>query len=149
MIDSLVYPRRLFVIENDINWLGPVATTTCQETGQMIYGAMWTPGNFGFSLVGGHSHFAFLSSQTTDLDTYITHFLINGGTRDIKRVQTMSAKVTSSTSLCWTVPTLPQVKDEMGVCSLFLVGECRCWKGWEEMVLSERRVLKECAKCSG
>lgn len=106
MLAALVYPRGLFVIENDIDWLGPVSTTACQEIGQMIYSANGLPGNFGFSLVGGHSHCAFPSAQTTDLDTYITHFLINGGTGDIKQVQTSSAKVTLSTYYSWTVPSL-------------------------------------------
>jgi len=106
MLAGLVYPRGLFVIENDIDWLGPVSTTACQEIGQTIYGALGVPGNFGFSLVGGHSHCAFPSAETTDLDTYITHFLINNGTGDVKQVQTSSAKVTLSTYYSWTVPTL-------------------------------------------
>jgi hypothetical protein len=106
MIVGLVYPRRLFVIENDSDWLSPVSTTTCQEIGQMIYGAMGAPENFGFLLVGGHSHGAFLRSQMTDLDAYITHFLINGGTGDIRQVQTISAMITSGTYYTLTVPTL-------------------------------------------
>lgn len=106
MLAGLVYPRGLFVIENDIDWLGRVSTTVCQEIGQMIYGAMGTPGNFGFSLVGVHGHCAFPSSQTTNLDTYITHFLINGGTGNIKQVQTSSAKVTLNIYYNWIVPTL-------------------------------------------
>ena len=87
MIGGLVYPRRLFVIQNDIDWLSPVATTACHENGLMIYGAMGAPENFGFLLVGGHSHGAFPSSQTTelDLDTHITHILVNGDTGDIDR----------------------------------------------------------------
>lgn len=63
----------------------------------MIYGAMGTPGNFGFSLVGRHSYSAFPSSQTTDLNKFITHLLINGGTGGIKQVQASSAKVTLRT----------------------------------------------------
>jgi hypothetical protein len=47
MIGGLVYPRSLFVILNDIDWLSPVATTACHENGQMIYGAMETPGGLG------------------------------------------------------------------------------------------------------
>jgi hypothetical protein len=68
--------------------------------------AMGTPRNFGLSLVGVYGHCAFPSSQTTDLDTYIAHSLINGGMRDIKQVQTSSAKVTLSTYCNWFVPTL-------------------------------------------
>jgi hypothetical protein len=74
MLAELVYPHGLFVIENDIDWLGPISTTACQEIGQIIYGALGTPRNFGISLVGGHSHCAFPSSQTTDLDIYYAFF---------------------------------------------------------------------------
>jgi hypothetical protein len=106
MLAGLVYPRGLFVIENDIDWLGPVSTTARQEIGQLIYSANGATGNFGFSLVGGHSHCAFPSSQSTDLNAYITHFLINGGTGDIKQVQTSSAKATLSRYYSWAVPSL-------------------------------------------
>jgi hypothetical protein len=103
---ALVYPRGLFVIENDIDWLGPVSTTACQEIGQLVYKANGLPQNFGFSLVGGHSHCAFPSSQTADLDSYITHFLVNGGTGDLTGVTKSSATVTLSTYYSWTVPAL-------------------------------------------
>jgi hypothetical protein len=106
MLAGLVYPRGLFVIENDIDWLGPVSTTACMEIAQTIYNANGAGGNFGFSLVGGHSHCAFPSSQGTDLNAYITHFLVNGGTGDIKQVQTSSVKATLSTYYSWTVPSL-------------------------------------------
>jgi hypothetical protein len=75
---GLVYPRGLFVVENDIDWLGPVSTTGCMEIGQIIYKALGSSDGFGFSLVGGHDHCSFPSSQQSDLTAFITKFLLNG-----------------------------------------------------------------------
>lgn len=72
---ALVYPRGLFVLENDIDWLGPVSTTGCMEIGQLIYNALGSNDGFGFSLVGGHSHCSFPSSQQNDLTAFINKFL--------------------------------------------------------------------------
>jgi len=73
MLAGLVAPRGLFVIENDIDWLGPVSTTGCMEIGQLIYQALGVPDNFGFSLVGGHGHCQFPSAQQADLSAYIVN----------------------------------------------------------------------------
>lgn len=104
MLAALTVPRGLFVIENDIDWLGPVSTTGCMEVGQLIYKAYGAPEAFGFSLVGGHSHCAFPSAQQADLTTYINHYLLGTGT--VTQVQKSSAKVTLSDYYTWTVPTL-------------------------------------------
>jgi hypothetical protein len=73
---ALVYPRGLFVIENDIDWLGPVSTTACMEIGQLIYGALGSNDSFGFSLVGNHNHCSFPSSQQQALTAFINKFLL-------------------------------------------------------------------------
>lgn len=77
---AMIVPRGLFAIENNIDWLGPVATTGCMKAGRAIYKSYGVPNNMGFSLVGGHSHCQFPSSQQTDLTTYINYFLLNGAT---------------------------------------------------------------------
>jgi hypothetical protein len=78
-LPALVAPRGLFVIENDIDWLGPISTTTAMKAGRMIYKGLGVGPNFGFSLVGGHSHCSFPSAQTTDLNAYINAFLLGSG----------------------------------------------------------------------
>ncbi|KAL1872468.1 hypothetical protein VTK73DRAFT_1465 [Phialemonium thermophilum] len=82
---ALVAPRGLFVIENDIDWLGPVSTTVCMKAGRQIYKALGVGPNMGFSLVGGHSHCQFPSATTANLNSYIDAFLGAGGkTNDVE-----------------------------------------------------------------
>lgn len=105
MLAALVAPRGLFVIENDIDWLGPVSTTGCMKAGRLIYKAVGAPNNMGFSLVGGHSHCQFPSAQQTDLSTYINYFLLKTGSAP-GAIEKSSASVDVSTWANWDVPTL-------------------------------------------
>ncbi|KAB5585723.1 hypothetical protein GE09DRAFT_1234374 [Coniochaeta sp. 2T2.1] len=82
---ALVAPRGLFVIENDIDWLGPVSTTACMKAGRAIYKGLGVGPNMGFSLVGGHSHCQFPSGTTANLNSYINKFLLGQGeTNDVE-----------------------------------------------------------------
>jgi hypothetical protein len=82
---AMVSPRGLFVIENDIDWLGPVSTTACMKAGRMIYQGLGVGPNMGFSLVGGHQHCQFPSASTTNLNSYINAFLLGQGkTNDVE-----------------------------------------------------------------
>lgn len=98
-------PRGLFVIENDIDWLGPVSTTGAMKAGRLIYKAYGVPNAMGFSLVGGHAHCSFPSAQTTDLNTYIGYYLLKSGSAP-GAVETSSSSVDMSQWAPWTVPTL-------------------------------------------
>ena len=89
---ALVAPRGLFVIENDIDWLGPVATTGCMKAGRQIYDAVGVRSNMGFSLVGGHSHCQFPSATTANLNSYINKFLL-GTSQTTNDVETSKATV--------------------------------------------------------
>ncbi|KAK0621829.1 4-O-methyl-glucuronoyl methylesterase [Bombardia bombarda] len=77
---ALVAPRGLLVLENDIDWLGPVSTTACMKAGRSIYEALGVKGNMGFSLVGGHGHCSFPSSDNANLLSFINRFLVGTGT---------------------------------------------------------------------
>jgi hypothetical protein len=101
---ALTVPRGLFAIENDIDWLGPMSTTACMQVGQQIYKAYGVPEAFGFSLVGGHSHCQFPSSQQADLTTYINKYLL--GTGSISQVSKSSVSPKLSDYYSWTVPSL-------------------------------------------
>lgn len=105
MLAALIAPRGLFAIENDIDWLGPVSTTGCMKAGRLIYKALGVPNNMGFSLVGGHSHCQFPSSQQADLTTYINYFLLKSGTAP-GAVEKSSANVNVADWAPWTLPTL-------------------------------------------
>ncbi|KAI3322777.1 carbohydrate esterase family 15 protein [Xylariaceae sp. AK1471] len=105
MLAALVAPRGLFVMENDIDWLGPVSTTGCMKAGRLIYKGVGVPNNMGFSLVGGHGHCQFPSSQQADLTSYMNYFLLNGGTAP-GAVEKSSSNVAMADWAPWTVPTL-------------------------------------------
>lgn len=104
LLAGLVAPRGLFVIENDIDWLGPGSTTPCMETGQLIYQAVGAKNAMGFSLVGGHAHCSFPSQQQADLTAFLGRYLL-GGTTD-KFVQISSFSWNRNDWVDWTVPSL-------------------------------------------
>ncbi|KAI0448961.1 hypothetical protein F5B21DRAFT_518537 [Xylaria acuta] len=105
MLAALVAPRGLFIAENDIDWLGPVSTTGCMKAGRLAYKGAGVPNNMGFSLVGGHNHCQFPSSQQADLTSYINYFLLKSGTAP-GAVEKSSASVDVTEWATWTVPTL-------------------------------------------
>lgn len=102
---GLVSPRGLFVIENDIDWLGPVSTTGCMKVGRLIYGAVGVPDAMGFSLVGGHNHCQFPSAQSTQLNAFINKYLQNGSS-STANIEQSSVSVNAADYFTWTVPTL-------------------------------------------
>jgi hypothetical protein len=96
---ALVFPRGLFVIENDVDWLGPESTTACQEIGQLIYNALGSKSGMGFSLVGNHNICSFPSSQQNHLTAFINKYLLgqSSSTSNIK----VGPSVNLSTYYSW------------------------------------------------
>ncbi|SPO02101.1 related to 4-O-methyl-glucuronoyl methylesterase [Cephalotrichum gorgonifer] len=76
---ALIAPRGLYIPENNIDWLGPVAITGCMQASQAIYKALGVPTHMGFSLTGGHNHCQFPGSQQSQIAQYWSYF-IQGGT---------------------------------------------------------------------
>ncbi|KAK3988679.1 4-O-methyl-glucuronoyl methylesterase [Cladorrhinum sp. PSN332] len=77
---GLVAPRGLFVVENNIDWLSPVATTACMRAGRVIYDGLGVKRNMAFSMVGGHNHCQFSNKSEADLNSFYERFLL--GTRE-------------------------------------------------------------------
>ncbi|KAK3313157.1 hypothetical protein B0H66DRAFT_387432 [Apodospora peruviana] len=102
---GLLVPRGLIPFENDIDWLGPTSTTACMKAARLIYKAYGVPNNMGFSLVGGHSHCQFPSSQQSELTSYIDYFLRNTGSAPAA-VERSTSSVAVTTWAPWDVPTL-------------------------------------------
>lgn len=101
---GMVAPRGLLVIENEIDWLGPVATTACMKAGRLIYKALGVPDNMGFTGSGNHNHCQFPSNQQADLTAFINKFLLNqSANTDIEKGPS-GADV--ATYIDWTAPTL-------------------------------------------
>ncbi|KAK1779609.1 hypothetical protein QBC45DRAFT_465384 [Copromyces sp. CBS 386.78] len=105
-IEGRLMPQESGAGKNDIDWLGPVVSTTgCMQAGRLMYKAYGVPNLMGFSLVGGHSHCQFPSSQLSELTSYINYFLLNSGTAPAA-VERSSAKVDLKSWAPWDVPTL-------------------------------------------
>ncbi|KAK9770186.1 putative Glucuronoyl esterase [Seiridium cardinale] len=105
LLAGLVAPRGLFVMENDIDWLGPVATTACMKAARLIYKAVGAPDAMGFDLTGGHSHCQFPSASQASLTGYINAYLLNSGSPP-SNVEKSSASVTMTDYVDWIPPTL-------------------------------------------
>ena len=107
MVEGLVAPRALLVIENNIDWLGPVSTTNNSMAAHLIWQALGIPDKMGFSLVGGHNHCAFPASQMPEVQAYVTKFLVGNGTAStavLKNDQNIAFD--TATWVDWTTPTL-------------------------------------------
>lgn len=102
---GLVAPRGLLVIENEIDWLGPVSTTACMKAGRLIYKALGVPDNMGFTGAGNHNHCSFPSAQQPELTAFINKFLLNqsGNTAGVEKGP---GGTDPATYIDWTAPTL-------------------------------------------
>ncbi|KAH7087414.1 hypothetical protein FB567DRAFT_442621 [Paraphoma chrysanthemicola] len=102
---GLIAPRGLLVIENEIDWLGPVSTTACMKAGRLIYKALGVPDNMGFTGAGNHNHCQFPSNQQAELTAFINKFLLNqsGSTAGIEKGP---GGADAATYIDWTPPTL-------------------------------------------
>ncbi|PVI07594.1 carbohydrate esterase family 15 protein [Periconia macrospinosa] len=101
---GMVAPRGLIVIENEIDWLGPVSTTACMKAGRLIYKALGVPDNMGFTGSGNHGHCSFPSNQQADLTAFINKFLKgqDANTANIEKGPTADV----ASYIDWTAPTL-------------------------------------------
>ncbi|KAF2185314.1 carbohydrate esterase family 15 protein, partial [Zopfia rhizophila CBS 207.26] len=79
MLATLVAPRGLLVLDNDIDWLNPVGSTTCSLAGRKVYEALGVKTNMGFSMVGGHQHCQFPAKEQDGLMGFLDRFLMGRG----------------------------------------------------------------------
>lgn len=101
---GMVVPRGLIVIENEIDWLGPVSTTACMKAARLIYKAYGVPDNMGFTGSGNHNHCQFPSNQQADLTAYINKFLLGKDSSTANIEKGPAADVASY--IDWTAPSL-------------------------------------------
>jgi hypothetical protein len=102
---GMVAPRGLLVIENEIDWLGPVSTTACMKAGRLIYKALGVPDNMGFTGSGNHNHCQFPSNQQADLTAFINKFLL-GQSSNTANIEKGPSGADAATYIDWTAPTL-------------------------------------------
>ncbi|RYP05674.1 hypothetical protein DL764_003644 [Monosporascus ibericus] len=104
MLAGLVAPRGLYVMENDLDWLGLVSTTGSMGAARMTYQGFGLPNNMGFSLVDSHTHCQLPSLQQSELDAYINAFLLSGS--DPGEVNHSRVNVDMADGVDWRVPEL-------------------------------------------
>ncbi|PSN71120.1 hypothetical protein BS50DRAFT_274540 [Corynespora cassiicola Philippines] len=102
---GLVAPRGLLVIENEIDWLGPVSTTACMKAGRLIYKALGVPDNMGFTGSGNHNHCQFPGNQQTELTAFINKFLLNQSA-NTAGVEKGPGNTDPAKYIDWTAPTI-------------------------------------------
>lgn len=106
-ITGLIAPRAVFIIENDILWLGPQSSWTGANAARRIWQALGVPDSMGYSLTTGHTHCAFPSSQQAELNAYVQKFLIGGGTGNTNVMRNdPGVQFNQSMWINWTTPTL-------------------------------------------
>src|SRR5512137_2637526 len=107
---ALCAPRAVLLIENDVDWLGPVATHGGGVGGHKVFEALGIKDRCGYTCRGEHTHCSFPSNQQPDLTAFLDRF-INGKTANTD-IMEFSAKKTSLGSfkeadwIDWDVPTL-------------------------------------------
>jgi hypothetical protein len=107
-IIGLVAPRAVFIVENDILWLGPQSSWTGANAARAIWQAHGVPDRMGYSLTTGHTHCAFPSSQQAELNAYVQKFLIGGGTGNTNIMRNDPGVVFDRALwVDWIVPVLP------------------------------------------
>ncbi|KAF1831200.1 hypothetical protein BDW02DRAFT_62597 [Decorospora gaudefroyi] len=102
---GMVAPRGLLVIENVIDWLGPVSTSVCMKAGRLIYKALGVPDNMGLTGANGHNHCQFPGNQQSELTAFINRFLLNM-TTSTANIEKTPGGTDVGQYIDWTTPTL-------------------------------------------
>lgn len=108
---ALCAPRAVLVIDNDIDWLGPVACYGGGKAAMKVYEALGIKDRCGVSVAANHSHCSFPSSQQKYLDAFVNRFLKNmkvdtSGVDEVRATNSKLGKFDEATWIDWTVPTL-------------------------------------------
>lgn len=109
---ALCAPRACLIIDNDIDWLGPLATYAGGVIGKKVYTALGIPERCEVNVSSEHSHCAFPSSQQGELTTFINRYLLQTtmtapAAMDVLNDTHSTIKTyTESQWVDWTAPTL-------------------------------------------
>jgi len=107
---ALCAPRAVLLIENDIDWLGPVPTYGGGVAGRKVFEALGIKDRCGYTCRGNHSHCSFPSNQQADLDAFLNRFIKGQtATTDIMAFTATNTKLGSFKEadwIDWEVPTL-------------------------------------------
>lgn len=106
-IEGLVAPRALYVVENNILWLGPESSWTGANAARSIWTALGVTDRMGYSLTNEHGHCSFPSSQQTELNAFVQKFLVGGGTGNTNIMRNdPNVPFNQAQWINWSTPTL-------------------------------------------
>lgn len=108
---ALCAPRAVLVIDNDIDWLGPVACYGGGKAASKVYEGLGIKDRCGVSVAANHSHCQFPSAQQKFLDAFVNRFLKKmsvdtSGVDDFHGTNSKLKTFDESMWIDWTVPTL-------------------------------------------
>jgi hypothetical protein len=108
MIEGLVAPRALLVIENTSQvWLGNLSTYNDSMAAHTIWEALRVPDAMGVSQIGDHNHCVWNGSQQAEVTAYVQKFLIGGGTASTSVLKTDGGYAfDKATWAPWDIPVL-------------------------------------------
>ncbi|HEY3253427.1 MAG TPA: hypothetical protein VGJ91_05745, partial [Polyangiaceae bacterium] len=108
---ALCAPRAILILENDIDWLGPVATYGGGVAGRTVFEALGMKDRCGVSVAANHAHCSMPSSQQASLTAFYTRFML-GKTADTSGVDVFNGTNSKLGTfkpadwIDWTTPTL-------------------------------------------
>ena len=108
---ALCAPRAVLLLENDIDWLGPLAAYGGGIAGQMVFEALGIKERCGVSVGANHSHCSFPTSQQKHLDAFVNRFLkrtssTNMLVDELNATNSTLKKFDKATWIDWDIPTL-------------------------------------------
>lgn len=103
---GMVAPRGLLVLDNDIEWLGPLSGYIATSAAKEIYTALGVPENIAYSEHGGHPHCQLPDHQQEIFQAYVQKFLLDdAGNTDVMR-STKGGPEDVKKWIDWSTPTL-------------------------------------------
>jgi len=108
---GLVAPRGLLVLDNDIEWLGPIPAYVGTSAAREIYRALGAGDNIAYSENGSHRHCALPDHQRDVLEGFVNRFLLGRpGNTDVSR-STLAEEENAAPWVEWTTPDLSERLD--------------------------------------
>lgn len=109
---AICAPRAVLIIDNDIDWLGPLATYAGGIIGKKVYQALGIADRCEVSVAPNHAHCSFPSNQQADLTAFINRFLLKQAgamtpAKDVLNATNSKIKTYNDSDwLDWDTPTL-------------------------------------------
>jgi hypothetical protein len=103
---GMVAPRGLLVIDNTIDWLGPIPAFVATSAAKEVYRSLGAADNVAYAENGGHNHCAFPGNQQEILAAFVNRFLLGKpGNTDVMQ-STVGTSADVSAWIDWTTPVL-------------------------------------------